>query len=131
MFDENVPNKKKKTIFNVLSIKLFQYIVINVEFKQNVKISLFSKTFKYSLFKMASAWLQSHSANDQKKGDKTANHNKFFLLFVHEYVWPICFSAQLFERGIYKPRPTTLNSITIFIHGNLSDSINQLQQWQF
>lgn len=24
------------------------------------------------LFNMESAWLQSHSANDQKKGDKTA-----------------------------------------------------------
>lgn len=63
--------------------------------------------------------------------DTTIINFAFFFLFVHEYVWPICFSAELFERGIYKPRPTTLNTITIFIHGNLSDSINQPQQWQF
>jgi len=83
---------------------------------------------------MASAWIQSHSANDQKKGDKNCLDTtiiNFSSFFVHEYVWPICFSAELFERSIYKPRPTTLNSITIFIHGNLSDSINQPQQWQF
>lgn len=76
---------------------------------------------------------KSRSSNDQKSAEKGHSAINFlpFLFWEREYVWPICSSTEGHERGIYKPRPTTLKSITIFIHGNLSDSINQAQQWSF